>query len=175
MDVVFATWGLVIVTMILATITGYYAWLVQKQVRRDERLDDPELQVFMGKVEYYDTGAERESDRWSIRYTAVLINPGLTPLVITGFEEKASQIRDPSLALRMRGDFDLPEDRPPRVFISALPWAIGARDLAVGSRQYPPELWEASAFVKGVGYQVDVSWKYQVGKKQKTARGTSTT
>lgn len=55
MDVDWATWAPLIPTTALVVITACYAWLVQKQVRRDERLDDPELQVFMGKVEYYDT------------------------------------------------------------------------------------------------------------------------
>lgn len=175
MDVDWATWAPMIPTTALVLITIYYAWLVQKQVRRDERLDDPELQVFMGKVEYYDTGAEKGSDRWSIRYTAVVINPGLTPVVVTSFEEKASQEEDPSFALKMRSKFDIPEERPVRVFVGALPWVIGARDFAVWRRRFPPELWDGSAIVKGVGYRVDVSWKYQVGDKEKTASGTSQT
>jgi len=156
---------LAVATIALAIITGVYV----REIRIARR-DDPKLRLSVHdppddewQVDVSRTGNSDLPTSPYLRLKAILVNPGLVPVVITSVEETFADEKGSSLT--SSGTFVLPKRTSPEgygIYVFGLPWVIRSDDFAIWYRTFK------LATDTGKKYLVTLTFHYEVGRKSKS-------
>jgi len=156
----------------LVGLTAYYAWQTKKLVKEQKlaRRDDPELLIYVADPTEHEwkkdiSKVEQENRPQSkyLRVKVLLINPGITPIVLENFSET---FESANRQVDIKGRFIDPKIRSSErygLYIFAIPWVTIHDDFSILYRIY--ELDEAGE----IEYRIKLTFNYRVGNKQRSA------
>ena len=155
----------------LICVTAYYAWQTRLLVKEQKlaRRDDPELIVYVADPAEHewekDISKVEPENRPKSRYLRVkglLINPGITPIVLEGFSET---LRCENNIVSVISKFIEPKIHSSErygLYIFAIPWVTIHDDFSIWYRIFELDDTDLKE------YSLTLTFNYRVGNKQRS-------
>ena len=162
----------IVVLSVLAALTAYYARQTKKLVSETKvaRRDDPQLKLYVhdpAEDEWLkDVSSITKSPPPTSNYfriKAILVNPGLVPIMITHTEEILKDENGKVLASSDR--FVLPSighTERRGLYVFCLPWVIASDDFSIWYKTYELDIDTDKRL------RLTLTFDYEVGEKQKS-------